>query len=81
MNKLIKEELKKHLESGDFCVTVCIGETTFLCFPLLHSVDIYRLEGNHPTHHEKEISPDLDIDEIETYCIYIEERCLADNNK
>lgn len=81
MNKLIEEELKRHLDNGDFRITVVIGEATFLCFPLFDSVDIYRLEGNLLTHHEREISPDLDCDEVELYCFQIEEQCAADNNK
>lgn len=82
MCKLIEEELKKHLEKDDFCITVYTGDTVFLCFPLSNSVDIYRLEGNHLTRYEKEISADLeDYEEVETHCIQIEEQRLADNKK
>lgn len=72
------DELRKRFDSGDFRITVLLGDTTFLCFPVNNSVDIYRLEGNLITYHAKEISPDLDGEEIELHCLSIEEQYAAD---
>lgn len=54
-------------------------EAFFLCFPKDSFVDIFRIEGNHITHHAKEVSPELDTDDIELYCLHIEEQHAADN--
>lgn len=75
----IHEELRKHLESGDFRITVIIGNATYLCFLKDCSAKIFRLERNLITHHATEVSPELDCEEIELYCLHIEEQYAADN--
>lgn len=76
----ITEELRQLLESGDFRITVVIGNATYLCFLKTRSANIFRLEGNLITYHATEVSPELDCEEIELYCLHIEEQYAADNN-
>lgn len=83
----VRQLLKTHLEADDFMVRVCLNHTAptlaveafYLCFPETSSVDIFRLEGNLITYHAKEISPELDLDDIERHCLDIEEQHAADN--
>lgn len=83
----VRQLLKQHLEADDFMIRVNLNhenlnhEAFYLCFPKDSSVDIFRLERNHITYHAKEVSPDLDSDDIELHCLDIEEQHAADNNQ
>ncbi|AEV89684.1 hypothetical protein OBP_247 [Pseudomonas phage OBP] len=83
----VRQLLKQHLEADDFMVQVYLNnkdpglknEAFYLCFPVDCSVDIFRVEGNHLTYHKKELSSDLETDDIELHCLYIEEHHAVEN--
>lgn len=49
-----------------------------MCFLEEDTLHIYRVEGNLITYHAKEVSPDLDCDVVENFCLQIEEQYAAD---
>lgn len=58
-----------------------LANIRYLCFHEGETLHLYRVEGNLITYHAKEVSPDLDCDVVENFCLQIEEQYAADSTK
>lgn len=79
-NPEIIEELRRHVSGGFFTITVKLAEVVYMCFLEGETLHTYRVERNLITYHAKEVSPDLDCDVVEDFCLQIEEQYAADSN-
>lgn len=66
--------MAEHVDKGHLAVRVYINGILYMCFPSIKTVEIYRVNQEEITKHTMECEPLGDIDEIELYCLHIEDQ-------
>lgn len=69
-----KKEITEHINKDNDCIKVFLGDTLFLCFCSLNTVEIYRVDQDNITKQVREYGPMDDVDKIEHYCLQLEEQ-------
>lgn len=75
----IKQKLEEHVNGDLFRIMVRLSQILYVCFHEGQLLHLYRVEGNLITYHAREVSPDLDCDVVENFCLQIEEQYAADS--